>query len=202
MKLFELKEKKVEINMQILVVPELHALLYYESKHKQKGFDPDSIGYKAIIYLGLYHDFDSPYHSLAPDAKRLELTRICFEQGEHKTQKIRIEGLFNSKEFKEADYKIRELIQMPEERTLDIFLNKLDEIQNWIQGVNVNEENIKIVFDAMEKLPKNFKILEELKNSIRERKGSGSGNTFGGRELSFLEKQGAVNMDEKPENYE
>ncbi len=145
MKILELKDNKLQIS------PEALGLTFFKALwSRDKGKDKTQ-AYKDISYVFYFTDFNSPFYSYPPDQRDGLIKQYIIGDTTFKVDTL----------IKDAIKSYQELTLTPAMRMLQATMEAVNKMEIYFKTIDLEEESIKDVQDAIIKMPKLVAALNE-----------------------------------------
>lgn len=168
MKIFNNINNVITVNPEVLTIPQF-SIIWKADKSKDK-----SQAFKEFTYIYHMCDYNSPYSNF-PDNKRKETVKLdCLGDKDYNP----------SKEVKQAIDKYKELQETPLQRLLQAVKNKVDDITDYFNTVDITDDNIRTVLDAFGKISTTVANFDKLQQAVEKEKDSTNDRVRGGREVN------------------
>jgi len=171
MKVFELKDGIVQVDPEVLTVPEFHAVW---KKDKKKNKD------RAFLELAyIYHmcDFNSPYSNFPVKMREKSVQEDVI--GDDKWSA--------SKEVIAAVEKYRELSTTPKQRLYLSCKRKLDEVADFMDTTEIDVDTMKPVLELFNKLTATISNFDKLEDAVSKEQSQNNTKRRGERTTALFE---------------
>jgi hypothetical protein len=190
--------QEAELTYQLRLLPITHKLLALPKELKDNEvnitkpitWNQKEIGYKLLQYFALTEDPDSPYYKYPYESRCNEVKKILFQNNQ------KLEEYLTNPTYKSFCEIVKPLLVTPEQRMVDSYFRKIEEIQMVLDNNVCTMENIDAVVTVMTKLDKVIELGKKLKAEVENKK---TGKSRGNAELSLIE-SGILGMLEKQNN--
>jgi hypothetical protein len=171
MKVFELKDGIVQVDPDVLTVPEFHAVW---KKDKKKNKDT---AFLELAYIYHMCDYNSPYSNF-PVTKR------------EQSVKEDLIGDVNwkpSKEVRAAIEKYRALTITPKQRLYISCKRKLDELAGFMDNTPVDDDTMKPILEMFNKLTATIANFDKLEDAVSKEQKENNSKRRGERSTALFE---------------
>jgi hypothetical protein len=171
MKVFELKDGIIQVDPDILTVPEFHAVWKKDkTKNKDKAF-------KELAYIYHMCDYNSPYSNFPVIKREISVREDVIGDKLYKP----------SKEVKAAVEKYQELTITPKQRLYTSCKRKLDELAGFMDTTPVDDDTMKPILEMFNKLTATIANFDKLEEAVSKEQKENNTKRRGERTTALFE---------------
>jgi len=171
MKIFELKEGVVQVDPDVITVPEFLAVWNKDkTKNKDKAF---------LEFAFIYHmcDFNSPYSNFPVTKREVSVKEDVIGDKHWKP----------TKEVKAAVEKYKELSTTPKQRLYLSCKRKLDELAGFMDNTPVDDDTMKPILEMFNKLTATIANFDKLEDAVTKEQKQNNTKRRGERTTALFE---------------
>jgi hypothetical protein len=170
-KIFELRDNKIEISPEILLIKEFKDVW---DSDKDKG---KINAYNQFKYVYLTADPNSAYYNFPDDRRKSFVALECFNKESYK----------ESTELITCIEKYKELTETSLQRMLKAVQNKIDDAADFLNRTKYTDQTQRSINDTVKNLANFVDQEEKLKNAIEKEKSSKTNKRRGGKGTNLFE---------------